>query len=116
MTPSDTPAGDALVTQLLGSLIADFRFWFHRGLLLLACCPDEVMARDQRLALASELEQAQRQLQAASSLREAVSFPVALDLEALAPWHRLMLKVWELAAALRQAGVALPEQEWPAAP
>lgn len=109
------PAGE-LLDQLLGSLMGDFRFWFARGLVLLELCPDRVMAPDQRASLAAELEEAQRALQAASSLRQAAPTPMALEMDTLAPWHQLVLKVWNLSAALRLAGVALPEREWPASP
>ena len=84
--------------------------------MLLELCPDHVMAPDQRAALAAELEEAQRALQAASSLRQAAPTPMALEMETLTPWHQLVLKVWNLSAALRLAGVALPEREWPASP
>lgn len=116
-TPSSgsQPAGE-LLDQLLGSLMGDFRFWFARGLVLLELCPDTVMAPADRQALTLELEQAQRALQAASSLRQAAPAPMALDMDTLTPWHQLVLKVWNLSAALRLAGVPLPERDWPASP
>ena len=33
---------------------------------------------------------------------------MALEMETLAPWHQLMLSVWNLSAALRRHGVTLP--------
>ena len=45
----------------------------------------------------------------ARALRSACSTPMAVDLEAMAPWHRLMMRVWNLSSMLRVAGVALPE-------
>ena len=113
---SGSPPAGELLDHLLGSLMGDFRFWFARGLLLLELCPDHVMAPEQRQALAAELEQAQRALQAASSLRQATPAPMALEMDTLAPWHQLVLKVWNLSAALRLAGIPLPEREWPASP
>ena len=109
---SPQPAGQ-LLDQLLDSLLLDFRFWFARGLLLLDHCPDRVMPPDQRAALAEELQQAQRLLQAASSLRQAAPAPMVLEMQTLAPWHQLVLQVWNLSAALRLAGVPLPEREGP---
>jgi len=35
-------------------------------------------------------------------------------METLAPWHQLVLTVWNLSASLRIQGVPLPEMEWPA--
>ena len=49
-------------------------------------------------------------------LRQAAPAPMALDMDTLTPWHQLVLKVWNLSAALRLAGVPLPEREWPASP
>ena len=112
---SPQPAGQ-LLDQLLDSLLVDFRFWFARGLVLLDHCPDRVMPPDQRAALAEELQQAQRLLQAASSLRQAAPAPMALEMETLAPWHQLVLRVWNLSAALRLDGVPLPEREGPPSP
>lgn len=114
LPPSGSQPAGELLDQLLGSLMGDFRFWFARGLVLLDLCPDRVMAPADRQALALELEQAQRALQAASSLRQAAPAPMALDMDTLTPWHQLVLKVWNLSAALRLAGVALPEREGPA--
>ncbi|MFM7634611.1 MAG: DUF2605 domain-containing protein [Cyanobacteriota bacterium] len=114
--PPGSPPGGELLDQLLGSLMGDFRFWFARGLVLLELCPDHVMAPEQRASLAAELQQGQRALQAANSLRQAAPTPMALEMETLTPWHQLVLQVWNLSAALRLAGVALPEREWPVSP
>ena len=32
-------------------------------------------------------------------------------MDAMAPWHRLMLRVWSLSSLMRQAGLILPEAE-----
>jgi len=34
----------------------------------------------------------------------------------MTPWHRLMMRVWNLSAMLRVAGVPLPEQDRPDPP
>jgi hypothetical protein len=36
---------------------------------------------------------------------------MALDMDAMAPWHQLMLRVWSLSSLLRQAGLVLAETE-----
>jgi hypothetical protein len=51
---------------------------------------------------------ARKELSAASSLRQAAPIPMALEMETLAPWHQLVLTVWNLSASLRMQGVALP--------
>ncbi len=113
-SPSPAPESSGeLLDQLLGSLLGDFRSWFERGLVLLDHCPDAVMPPDQQLALRQRLEQARKELSAASSLRQAVVTPMALEMETLAPWHQLVLTVWNLSATLRVSGVPLPEMDWP---
>ena len=97
-----------LLDQLLGSLLDDFSSWFDRGLLLLDHCPDAVMPPAQQQILRQHLLQARKELSAATSLRQAALIPMALEMETLAPWHQLVLSVWNLSAALRQHGVSLP--------
>ena len=41
---------------------------------------------------------------------------MAVDMDAMTPWHRLMMRVWNLSAMLRVSGVSLPEQERPGPP
>lgn len=112
--PPDPESSGALLDQLLGSLLGDFSTWFERGLVLLDHCPIAVMPAAQQQQLRSRLELARKELSAASSLRQAAPIPMALDMETLAPWHQLVLSVWNLSASLRMQGVPLPEMEWPA--
>lgn len=112
MDPSETPtpkAAGELLDGLLGSLLGDFRFWIERGTVLLAHCPDHVMPPEARALLAEQLDQASKELAAASSLRQAAPSPMALEMATLAPWHRLVLEVWGLSAKLRLAQVPLPD-------
>ncbi len=116
-TPDSAPrpgAAGELLDQLLGSLLLDFDFWFDRGLLLLRHCPESVLSAAEQKALSERLNTARKELIAARTLRSAAPVSMALDMQAMAPWHRLVLSVWNLSAELRQAGVALPEL--PAAP
>ena len=111
-TPDSTPrpgAAGELLDQLLGSLLMDFDFWFDRGLLLLQHCPESVLAAEDQEALSERLDTARKELIAARTLRSAAPVSMALDMQAMAPWHRLVLSVWNLSAELRQAGVVLPE-------
>jgi hypothetical protein len=111
--PAPESSGE-LLDQLLGSLLGDFSTWFERGLVLLDHCPEAVMPAEQQQALRARLELARKELSAASSLRQAAPIPMALEMETLAPWHQLVLSVWNLSASLRMQGVPLPEMEWPA--
>ncbi|MDA0717154.1 MAG: DUF2605 family protein [Cyanobacteria bacterium] len=106
-TPEPESPG-VLLDQLLGSLLDDFSSSFDRGLLLLDKCPEAVMTQDQQLFLRDQLVQARKELCAVTSLRQAVPIPMALEMETLAPWHQLVLSVWNLSAALRRHGVMLP--------
>ena len=104
-----------LLDQLLGSLFADFSFWFERGLVLLDHTPDHLLPLAEQQDLRRGLDEALRALAATRSMRAVCSTPVAVDLEAMAPWHRLMMRVWNLSAMLRIAGVPLPDDQrpWP---
>lgn len=112
--PPAPESSGALLDQLLGSLLGDFRTWFERGLVLLDHCPEAVMPVEQQQELRARLALARKELSAASSLRQAAPIPMALEMETLAPWHQLVLSVWNLSASLRMQGVPLPEMEWPA--
>lgn len=105
--PGPEEAGE-LLDQLLDPLLDDFTLWFARGTVLLDHCPESVMPLGERTALAGELDQASRALAAARALRAAAPVSMALDLQTMAPWHRLVLRCWALAAELRKAGVQVP--------
>lgn len=116
-TPQPLPeSGADLLEHLLGSLLADFRFWFERGELLLDLCPDQVMAAADRRRLRERLRQATLELAAASSLRQAAPVPMAVGLDAMAPWHQLVVEVWSLARRLRHQQIPLPQLSWPEPP
>ena len=105
-----------LLDHLLESLFADFRYWFKRGLVLLDHAPDDLVPAPEQRALRASLEEALQAIAAAQALRAACSTPMAVDMDAMTPWHRLMMRVWSLSAMLRVAGVPLPEQERPDPP
>jgi hypothetical protein len=114
--PAPQPPGAAspqepaeLLDQLLESLFEDFCFWFERGLVLLEHTPDQLLPPGERSSLRHDLQEGLQAIGAARALRGACSAPMAVDLEAMAPWHRLMMRVWSLSSLLRAAGVALPE-------
>jgi hypothetical protein len=108
--PPPSPESVELLDHLLDSLFDDFAFWFQRGLQLLDHTPEHLLPPAEQRDLRDGLEEALRALAAARSLRAACSAPMAVDMEAMAPWHRLMMRVWNLSALLRIAGVSLPEE------
>lgn len=108
--PLPSPESVQLLDHLLDSLFDDFGFWFQRGLQLLDHTPDALLPPAEQRDLRQRLEEALRAVAATRSLRAACSAPMAVDMEAMAPWHRLMMRVWNLSALLRGAGVSLPEE------
>lgn len=108
-SPFSQPTGAGpLLNQVLDSLLDDFQHWFERGLDLVAHCPEAVMPPAEQQHLRDSLTCSLQELRAARALRGAMNEAVALDMQAMAPWHRLVMKVWGLSAALREAGVPLP--------
>ncbi len=103
-------AAGLLMDGLLGSLLVDFEHWFARGQVLLTHCPEAVMAEGERQALASRLSLAAKELAATRSIRAAAPTSLVLEIETLAPWHRLVLDVWNLSSRLRLAQIELPPQ------
>ena len=115
-TPSPSSSGpDAepaeLLDQLLSSLFDDFCFWFERGLVLLEHTPESLLPLKEQQSLRDKLSEALQAIAATRSLRAACSTPMAVDMDAMAPWHRLMMRVWNLSAMLRIAGVELPPEQ-----
>lgn len=109
--PSPQPSRESadLLDQLLESLFEDFELWFKRGLVLLEHTPAELLPLREQRQLRCDLDEALRGLAATRSLRAACSVPMAVDMDAMAPWHRLMMRVWNLSSMLRIAGVSLPD-------
>lgn len=113
---SPAPDSGQLLDELLDSLLADFEYWFRRGLQLLELAPDSLLPPSEQRRLATALSSALAELAAARALRQASPCPMALDMDAMAPWHQLMLRVWSLSSLLRQTGLVLAEAEPPSPP
>jgi hypothetical protein len=92
--PSDPDSEPAqLLDQLLQSLFDDFSFWFRRGLVLLELTPDTLLPASEQQSLRQKLEEALQAIAATRALRTACTTPMAVDMDAMAPWHRLMMRV-----------------------
>ena len=111
--PSPSPDSVELLDQLLQSLFGDFDHWFRRGLVLLDCTPEGLLPPGEQEALQRDIQAALAELAAARALRNAA--PTAMAVDMMAPWHRLMMRIWSLSALLRGAGVALPQAPEPPA-
>jgi len=66
------PDSDQLLEELLESLLADFEYWFRRGLQLLELAPDALLPPSEQRRLATALTSALAELTAARALRRAV--------------------------------------------
>jgi len=80
---------------------------------LLEHTPDHLLPLKEQQSLRQRLEEALQAIAATRSLRAACSTPMAVDMDAMAPWHRLMMRVWNLSSMLRIAGVELPPEQRP---
>ena len=94
---------DSLLEGLLDSLLIDFSHWFNRGEELLAVCPDGVMTPEQRQVMASRLAEGKKAIAATRALVEASPQAMAVSMDAMAPWHQLVMEVWALAARISQS-------------
>ena len=103
MKPDRDPEADALLETLLDSLLKDFNHWFRRGEALLEVCPDVVMDGDDREAMAARLTEGLRAIEATRALVNASPEAMAVSMEAMAPWHQLVMEVWALAAQVSRA-------------
>ena len=77
---------------------------------MLELTPEKLLPASEQLALRTKLEEALQAIAATRALRAACTTPMAVDMDAMAPWHRLMMRVWNLSSMLRIAGVALPPE------
>ncbi|MEB3296866.1 MAG: DUF2605 family protein [Cyanobacteriota bacterium] len=98
-----------LLDQLLGSLLEDFEQAFRRGLVLLEHTPASLLPASEQRQLEQQLRAGLAELVATRALRAASPSPMAVDMGAMTPWHRLMMRVWTLSFHLRQAGI-VPNQ------
>jgi hypothetical protein len=94
---------DALLESLLDSLLNDFNHWFKRGQELLAACPDSVMTPDERDVMRVRLDEGLKAIAATRALVNATPAAMAVSMEAMTPWHQLVIEVWGLAGRISKA-------------
>ncbi len=94
---------DALLESLLDSLLNDFDHWFKRGQELIAACPDSVMSLDEREAMKVRIDEGLKAIAATRSLVNATPAAMAISMEAMTPWHQLVMEVWGLAVRVSEA-------------
>ena len=94
---------DALLESLLDSLLNDFNHWFKRGQELLAACPDSVLTPDDREAMGVRIDEGLKAIAATRALVSATPAAMAISMEAMKPWHQLVIEIWGLAARVSEA-------------
>ena len=94
---------DALLESLLDSLLNDFNHWFKRGQELLAACPDSVLTPDDREAMGVRIDEGLKAIAATRALVSATPAAMAISMEAMTPWHQLVIEIWGLAARVSEA-------------
>ena len=94
---------DALLESLLDSLLNDFNHWFKRGQELIEACPDSVMSLDEREAMKVRIDEGLKAIAATRSLVNATPVAMAISMEAMTPWHQLVMEVWGLAVRVSEA-------------
>jgi hypothetical protein len=94
---------DALLESLLDSLLNDFNHWFQRGQELLSACPDSVMTPDERDVMRVRIDEGLKAIAATRALVKATPAAMAVSMEAMTPWHQLVIEVWGLAGRISKA-------------
>ena len=94
---------NALLESLLDSLLNDFNHWFKRGQELIEACPDSVMSLDEREAMKVRIDEGLKAIAATRSLVNATPAAMAISMEAMTPWHQLVMEVWGLAVRVSEA-------------
>ena len=94
---------DALLESLLDSLLNDFNHWFKRGQELIEACPASVMSLDEREAMKVRIDEGLKAIAATRSLVNATPAAMAISMEAMTPWHQLVMEVWGLAVRVSEA-------------
>ena len=94
---------DALLESLLDSLLNDFNHWFKRGQELLAACPDSVLTPDEREVMGVRIDEGLKAIAATRALVSATPAAMAISMEAMTPWHQLVIEIWGLAARVSEA-------------
>lgn len=86
-----------LLKSILSPLLEDFQHWFARSQQLLATEKLSFMSDEEQAALLKRVEQAQSEVNAAKVLFAAADGRIALDMETVMPWHRLVHECWGVA-------------------
>ncbi|MDX2271182.1 MAG: DUF2605 domain-containing protein [Cyanobacteriota bacterium] len=85
-----------MLREILSPLIEDYRYWFGRSRQLLEKDNLGIISPEGQVELRRRLEQAEGELQTATTLYELSDNEVGIDPALMAKWHRLLMECAEL--------------------
>lgn len=95
----------SLLQAVLPPLLDDFQHWFSRSADLLETQTIDFLSTDQRQALRSRIQSAQKQVSAARALAAATE-GAGIDMPVVMSWHKLVHECWGIALRLRRENPA----------
>lgn len=98
-----------LLEQLLEPLLEDFIYWFGRSQSLLANTDIDFLTEQQRHHLLERLDTAQKEVQTAKLLFNLSGKTVGVDVQAMAPWHGLLMECQSIGMRYRQEQQVKPQ-------
>ncbi len=90
---SNTASPDPeMLRQLLEPLLEDFTYWFDRAQKLLANERITFLTEAEQQNLLAQVENALKEVSAATSLFRATGHQIGVDMAAMKPWHKLLME------------------------
>lgn len=102
MIPAELPNDQAMLKAILGPLLDDFSFWFGRSLEALEKEQVTFMSVAEQENLMQRIRAAQSEVSTAKLMFEATDGGAGVEMEVIAPWHRLVAECWGVAQKNRQ--------------
>jgi hypothetical protein len=91
-----------LLEQLLEPLLEDFLYWFERSEVLIRDTEINFLSEAERTNLLERLATAQQEVQTAKLLFTMSGKQVGIDVQAMAPWHALLMECQAIGMRYRQ--------------
>lgn len=102
MQPSQ-PTEKEILKKVLAPLLDDFSYWFSRSSSLLESEMMPFFSQNQQMDLLNRLQQAQREVDAASMLFKVTDCQAGIDTKVLMGWHKLVGECWDVSRRWRQS-------------
>ena len=100
--PPFEPKENELLKTILEPLLEDFQYWFKRSRSLLESEELTFLSNPERAELLDRIKKTQQEVRAAQMLFKATDGKVGIDPQILIPWHRLVVKSWEVSKRWRE--------------